>query len=176
MCLEAIAKELVVQYVCCCIQNKKQPTVEECQEWLTSVEDNSYLFFYHIAFAYLLSFQLLIEAVRKNYSDMVIAARIQFAPLFYSFPHPKYQQLHLQDEYIWQRVQMPQEIREYISTNESISVSGRENSGQGGDFVHEELKKRIKALLPRIMPTADVWSRACRKLSDLEEIRDNTIR
>ena len=26
------------------------------------------------------------------------------------------------------------------------------------------------------MPTADVWSRACRKLSDLEEIRDNTIR
>ena len=107
---------------------------------------------------------------------MVIAARIQFAPLFYSFSHPKYQQLHLQDEYIWQRVQMPQEIKEYISTNESFSVSGRENLGQGGDFVHEELKKRIKALLPRILPTADIWSRICRKLPDLEEIRDNTIR
>ena len=71
---------------------------------------------------------------------------------------------------------MPQEIREYISTNESISVSGRENSGQGGDFVHEELNKRIKALRPPIMPTADVWSRVCRKLTDLEDIRDNTIR
>ena len=71
---------------------------------------------------------------------------------------------------------MPQEIKEYISTNESFSVSGRENSGQGGDFVHEELNKCIKALLPPIMLTADVWSRVCRKLPDLEEIRDNTIR
>ena len=71
---------------------------------------------------------------------------------------------------------MPQEIKEYISTNESFSVSGRENSNQGGDFVHEELNKRIKALLPPIMPTVDVWSRVCRKLPDLEEIRDNTIK
>ena len=71
---------------------------------------------------------------------------------------------------------MPQEIKEYISTNESFSVSGRENSNQGGDFVHEELNKRIKALLPPIMPTADVWSRVCCKLPGLEEIRDNTIR
>ena len=119
---------------------------------LTSVEDNSYLFFYHIEFCYLLLFQLLIEAIRNNHSDMVIEARTQFAPLFYSFLHPKYQQLHLRD--LWQRVQMPQEIKEYISTSESFSVSGREHSGQGGDFVHEELNKHIKALLPQIMPTA----------------------
>ena len=54
VCLEAIAKELLVCYVRCCIQNEKQPTVEEYQECLTSIEDNSYLFLYHIAFSYLL--------------------------------------------------------------------------------------------------------------------------
>ena len=77
---------------------------------------------------------------------------------------------------LWQRLQMPQEIKEYISTNESFSVSGRENSGQGGDFVQEELNKRIQVLLPPIMPTADVWSRVCCKLPDPEEIRGNTVR
>ena len=56
VCLEAIAKELLVRYVRCCIQNEKQPTVEEYQECLTSIEDNSYLFLYHIAFSYLLLF------------------------------------------------------------------------------------------------------------------------
>ena len=46
VCLEAIEKELLV---------KKQSTAEEYQECLTSVEDNSYLFIYQIAFSYLLS-------------------------------------------------------------------------------------------------------------------------
>ena len=113
----------------------------------------------------MLSFQLLIEPVRKNHSDAVIAARIQFAPLFNSSPYPKYQQLHLQD--LWQRVQIPQEIKEYIASNESFNVSGRKNSDQGGDLVHEKLNKCIKVLLPPIMPTADVWSRVRRKLPDL---------
>ena len=45
VCLEAIVKELFVPYVCHCIQNENQPTTEEYQEWLTSAEDNSYLFF-----------------------------------------------------------------------------------------------------------------------------------
>ena len=71
---------------------------------------------------------------------------------------------------------MPQEIKEYISINESFSVSGRKSSGQEGDFEHVELNKHIKALLSPIMPTAGVLSRVCRKLRDLEEIRGNTIR
>ena len=74
---------------------------------------------------------------------------------------------------------MPQEIKEYISTNESFSVPGRESSGQEGDFVHVDLNKHIKALLSPIIQTAGVSgtdSRVCRKLRGLEEIRDNTIR
>ena len=78
VCLEAISKELLVPYVRRCIQNENKPITGEYQEWLTSAEYNSYLFFYHIAFSYLLSIQLLIEAVRKNHSDMVIVTRIKF--------------------------------------------------------------------------------------------------
>ena len=126
-----------------------------------------------MTFLYLLSFSLLTEAVRKNHHQRIITARVQFAPLFYSFHHPKYQRLHFRD--ILQRVQMPKELRNYINANESFSVSGKDNAGQGGDFVHEELDKRIKSLLPPIMPTNDIWTRVCRKLTDLEEIRDNAI-
>ena len=75
----------------------------------------------------MLLFQLLIETIRKNHSDMVIAPKIQFDD---ENSRIQYQQLHLQD--LWQRVQMPQEIKEYSSTNESFSVSGRGNSRQGG--------------------------------------------
>ena len=76
---------------------------------------------------------------------------------------------------LWQRAQMPEELLSYINTNESFSFSGRKNAGQGGDFVHEELNKRIKSNLPPVMPSFDDWTRICRKLEDLEEIRDTLL-
>ena len=61
---------------------------------------------------------------------MVIASKIQFDDEnSIQNSRIQYQQLHLRD--LWQRVQMPQEIKAYISTNESFSVSGRGNSRQG---------------------------------------------
>ena len=79
----------------------------------------------------MLLFQLLIENIRKNHPDMVIAPKIQFDDEnSIQNSRIQYQQLHLRD--LWQRVQMPQEIKEYISTNESFSVSGRGNSRRGG--------------------------------------------
>ena len=69
---------------------------------------------------------------------------------------------------------MPTELFEY--RNGSFSVSGKNNCGQGGDFVHEELNKRIKSLLPPIMPTPEVWTRVCRKMKDLEEQYNNITR
>ena len=126
-----------------------------------------------MTFSYLLSFHLYTEAVRKNHSANAMGARIQFAPLFYSFHHPKYQQLHLHD--FWQRVQMPEPLKSFIENNESFSLSGKQNAGQGCDFIHEELNKRVKSFLPPIMPTPDVWRRVCRKLKELEGIKESTI-
>ena len=86
-----------------------------------------------------------------------MGVRIQFAPLFYSFHHPKYQQLHLRD--LWQRVQMPERLKSFIENNESFSLSGKQNASQGCDFIHDELNKRVKSFLSPIMPTPDVWGR-----------------
>lgn len=100
-----------------------------------------------------------------------MASHAQFAPLFYSIHHPKYQQLYLRD--IWLRVQMPETLQNHLSIHKSFSLSGKENSGQGGDFLHEELNKKIKSLLPPIMATEDVRLKICRDLENLEELREN---
>ena len=55
VCLEAISKELLVPYVRCCVQNENKPIAKEYQEWLTSAEYNSCLFF--------LSFSIFLFAV-----------------------------------------------------------------------------------------------------------------
>ena len=63
---------------------------------------------------------------------------------------------------------MPEPLKSLIQNNESFSLSGKQNAGQGCDFIHEELNKRVKSFLPPIMPTPDVWRRVCRKLKELK--------
>ena len=77
------------------------------------------MLYYHFAFTYLLAFNLYTEATRKNHSLRMVASRIQFAPLFYSFKHPKYQVLHLRD--LFERAKMPGKIRSYVESHESFS-------------------------------------------------------
>ena len=54
---------------------------------------------------------------------------------------------------------MPEPLLEFVNSNESFSLSGKNNTGQGSDFLHEELNKKIKSLLPPVMPTNEVWTR-----------------
>ena len=60
----------------------------------------------------------------------MIGATIQIAPLFYSFHHPKYQQLHL-----YLPVQMPDELKFYQMQNKAFRVSGVCNCDQATDFM-----------------------------------------
>ena len=71
---------------------------------------------------------------------------------------------------------MPEPLLEFVNSNESFSLSGKSNTDQGCDFLHEELNKKIKSLLPPIMPTNEVWTRVCRKLKDLKEVRDSIVK
>ena len=71
---------------------------------------------------------------------------------------------------------MPEELNHFVSYHECFSLSGKDNAGQGRDFVHEELNKRIKALLPPLMPTEETWTRICRNLKDLEELRNSIFK
>ena len=91
------------------------------------------MFYYHVTFSYLFAFNLYTEAVTKNQSLQMLAARIEIAPLFYSYQTLKYQQLYLGD--LFQRVQMPPVFQPYQQENESSSRSGVSNHGQGVDFI-----------------------------------------
>ena len=68
VCLEALSKELVLPVVRECIRNEEEVSVEGYQKYFKNVQNQSYIFFYDIAFSYLLSFHLLTEAIRKNNS------------------------------------------------------------------------------------------------------------
>ena len=136
-----MSRELLVPYVRSVLDKDEKPTVDGYQKWFDeNVNCQKYLFAYHVAFSFLLSFKLYNEGVRKNNSAAMMAARITFAPLFYIAHHPKYQHLHLRD--LVQRVRYPPEIEEYISLNESFSRSGKPNKAQGADFIPEEIPNR----------------------------------
>ena len=129
------------------------------------------MFLYHITFSYLLAFSLYTEAIHKNNSMRMMSTWVQLAPLFYSFKHSKYQQLHLRD--LCERVQMPDSIKSYVEGHESFSVSNFSNRGQGGDFIQEEANKTIKLFLLPGMPSSEIWKRVCRKAVTLKELKES---
>ena len=44
---------------------------------------------------------------------------------------------------------MPAKVRIFLSANESFSMSGKANGGQGGNFVLDELNRTIQSHLPQ---------------------------
>ena len=73
VCLAAVSKELLTQYVRDCMKNNITPNAESYQIWLSNVKDHTYLFYYHVTFLFFLSFHLLTEAVRKNNADHIFS-------------------------------------------------------------------------------------------------------
>ena len=115
--LYASANELLIPFLRYCKMNGIAENNKNYLQWVHENCNNQRLLFYHITFSDLLSFNLYNEAARKNHSLRMMAVRVQFSPLFYSFKHPKYQKLHLRD----------------------LSVTNFHNRGQGGDLTQQEL-------------------------------------
>ena len=68
-CFEALSKELLVPYICYCIEKGEEASDEGYQELIDSfVDDPMYMFQYHVTFTHLLGFHLYNEATRKNHS------------------------------------------------------------------------------------------------------------
>ena len=164
----------MVPFVRDCLKAEIIPNNNNCLNWVVEMCGYQYMLYYHFTFTYLLAFNLYTEATGKNHSLRMVAARIQFAPLFYSFKHPKYQLLHLQD--LFERAQMPDKIRSYVESHESFSSSGSQNCGQGGDFVQEESNKLIKLFLPPGIPSQEIWTCVCRKAETLKELKTSVCK
>ena len=114
-CLYALSKELLVPFVRDCLKAEIIPNNDNFLNRVVETCGYQYMLYYHFAFTYLLAFNLYTEATRKNHFLRMMAAPIQFAPLFYSLKHSKYQVLHLRD--LFERAQMPDEIRCYVESH-----------------------------------------------------------
>ena len=163
----SLSKELLKPYV----QQYTNPTADHFMSWVESeeVSDPNYLFAWRVCFSYLLAFTLYTEGVRKNNHDHMMAARVVFAPLFFGRNHPRYRELHMRD--LMDRVQCPPQLSKNIKENKSFTASGVVNKGQGADFLHEEVNKRVKSLLPPGAVTEDTWKRVCRNADKLEAMK-----
>ncbi len=166
--LHSLASELLLPYV----RQSENPTADDYFRWLHSVENSGYIFYFHMTFTCLFSFQLYIEGTRKNHSTAMMAARTAFTPLFYGKAHPKYQELLLRDQVM--RVQAPPEIKEYLHNTEAFT-HGDILSGQGADFVKEENIRATKSFLPPGIISKETWVRICRKTDKYKKIREDLL-
>ena len=166
--LYATADELVLPYVRKCLSEKQTPSLTKFYDWLKTVKDSNYIFMQEAIFTYVYSLFLFRAAVRRNNSEVLLAARTKFSSMFYGFNMTSYQEIDYRD--LKMRLLAPPEIQNYIGDNESFSTSGHASKGEGGDFVLENRNKRIKSLIPKGVPTEDVWLQACRSFDTLDKV------
>ena len=115
------------------------------------------------------------EGLRKNNSDIMMAGRTVFTPLFYIGHHPKYQHILLRD--LIERVNYPPPVKEYMDITESHTASGLPTGGQGDDFIHEELNKTIKSYLQGSgIPTKQMWVNIICKAKIIGSLKDAFIK
>ena len=173
-CFEALSKELLVPHTRYCIEKGEEASNEGYQEWVDNfVDDPTYMFLYHVTFTHPLGFHLYNEVARKKHSLQMLVGRVQYSNFFFSFNHRKYQKLLLKD--LCQRVQMPETLINYVTSNESFSVSAEKNRGEGTDFVHQNPNKATKSFLPPGMPIAETSRRVCQKAIDLSKHKENAL-
>ena len=171
--LYATADELILPYIRKCLSENLKPSLNNFYEWLKTVKNSNYLFMQEAIFTYVYSVFLFRAAVRRNNNEVLIAARTKFSSLFYGFNMTSYQEIDYRD--LKMRLLAPPEIQNYISDNESFSQSGHESKGEGGDFVLENMNKRIKSLIPKGVPTEDVWLQACRSFETLDKVSNHCM-
>ena len=171
--LEAITKELLVCYVRDSHYCDVEVSAESYYQWLSTVKNANYIFWYYMAFTALLAFSFFNAAVRKNNSSLMMASRTVFTPLFYGRPHAKYQELLLRDACL--RTMMPPEVLEHTQNTESFSKSGNVLAGQGADFLQEEANRDVKSLLPSGHISSDTWRRVSNAANDLQELKQDML-
>ena len=109
------------------------------------------------------------SGIRRNNSLYALSGRQKVAPLMFIGNHGIYRSLLLNDMRV--RVTAPEEIRKFMSANESFSRSGDHFRGEGGDYITETENKHLKSHLPLRDPTIKRWRSASRNHKPLTENR-----
>lgn len=152
---DAFARELMYVYVSKCIEEGTTPSLTGMLSWKERVINPNYNLMYDIIFQYFTGVHCHRSGVRCNNSEAIVAGRQTVAPLFYCNNHYIYQKILLSD--MTKRVEAPEELKKYITDNESFSRSGDPFRGEGGDFITEGENRTLKSNLSPGIPTLKSW-------------------
>jgi hypothetical protein len=161
-----MSAEMMVPYVRKAVEMKRTPS---CDDFIASLSTPNETTMFKIIFHYSLALYVFRAGVRRNNSDAILASRAVFSPLFFGLNMPFYMETYIRDSMI--RVQCPSAVQEFIETNESYSVSGNPNKGEGGDFVLENINRKIKSVMPPGLPSDDRWTTVCRNIERLDKVK-----
>lgn len=125
-----------------------------------------------IVFQFSFALHVFRAGVRRNNSDVILASRSHFSPLFFGLNMPFYMEAYIRDSMI--RVHCPSAVHDFIKQNESYSVSGNESKGEGGDFVLENLNRKSKSFMPPGLPSDEKWLTISRNIDKLDEVIENS--
>ncbi|XP_070548038.1 uncharacterized protein [Ptychodera flava] len=164
--------ELLIPYVRSDLLKKQSPSVEGFMKFLKTVTDPNYIYLAEQIFTYCQAIINYRAGVRRNNSDVMMAGRIKFSPIFHARNHPKYMYIDIADTI--DRVIYPQKLRDFISQNESVSVSGDHSRGEGMDFILESFNKSSKTWVTGV-PDSKEWVIIFRNLSKLNSLRKVTF-
>lgn len=117
-----MSAELLVPYVRHAMGRRHAPSVQgflDCQR--TPNQQLMFKIVFHFSFA----LHVFRAGVRRNNSDVILASRSHFSPLFFGLNMPFYMEAYIRDSMI--RVLCPSAVHDFIKQNESYSVSGNES-------------------------------------------------
>ncbi|XP_061196610.1 uncharacterized protein LOC133204882 [Saccostrea echinata] len=126
-----------------------------------------------IVFTYCLSLVFFRAGTRRNNSSVMLAGRTKFANLFYGLNMTHYQEIEFKD--LRMRVLAPEDIKQFITNNESFSASGHTSKGEGGDFLLEAYNRKTKCWMPPGIPDESRWLRSVRNVDTLDKMRKTFI-
>ena len=105
---------------------------------------------------------------RGNFAIMT-ACMYMLSPLFYGLNMAIYMDINHRLDKMIQTV--PPDVLKFISNSICLSQSGHPSKAEGCDFILECVNKKIKAWVPPGVPTQERWTRICRNLPSMEEMK-----
>ena len=121
--------DLIVPYVISYLAQKLKPSVSGYHTWLETCSNPNYICMCHVILQYVFALFLFRDAMRRNNSEVLLAARTTFSSLFYCLNETSYQELDYRG--LKMRVLAPENIQQFLRKNESFSVSGHPSKGEG---------------------------------------------
>ena len=128
-----------------------------------------YVILFKCTFSYMHALNIFRTAVRRGNFVLMYASLNKLSTLFYGMNMTTYMELNYRMDKLIQSA--PPSVLEFITNTICLSQSGHPSKAEGCDFILETVNKKIKAWLPPGLPTEERWTRVCRNLSSMEQMK-----